>query len=382
MHKFRLGEYMTRMNEKKEIYIWEDLMGVGGIETFFMNLFRTLDMSNYTIHLIPVCKITNVFDEELISMGIDTIPLLNEFVKNPIKRFCLGLISFGKFLRNNNVQTVHFMVSHCIDFLYIGIAKRYRVTKRISHAENAHVDKLFKFVGHYILKPFVQKYPTIRLACSEKAGRWVYTKRYYTKCTIVHNAILPEKYSFNKVARNAKREELGLGDLFTVVHIGRINPQKNHEKVITVFDEIRSRVNDCVLLIVGDGKDDQKEKIVSMVIERGLQQKVRFLGNRTDIKEIMWAADCMLFPSLFEGLPLVLIEAQAASLPCVVSDTIDMDVKTSDSLIFVGLDQSDEYWAERVLSVNNDRCERIEDIRKAGYDMHYENEKVLDIWKE
>ena len=371
---------MDKLHEKKEIHIWEDIMGVGGIETFLMNLFRTIELSEYRIVIIPVCKVTDVYDDELSSLGIEVTPLLNEFVKNPIMRFTLGLISFKRYIKNNDIQNVHFMVSHCIDFLYIRTAKKCKVIGRISHSENAHVDKLFKKVGHYALKPFVQKYPTIRLACSEKAGKWVYTKGYYKKCAIIHNAILPENYTFNEIKRNKKRRELGINELFTVVHIGRINRQKNHEKVITVFKEITKKNSESILLIIGDGKEDQKAKIYSMTEELNLKEKVLFLGNRSDIKEIMWASDCMLFPSLFEGLPLVLIEAQAASLPCVAADTIDKDVKICDCLSFVGLNQSDEYWADRVLNSHNNRCEKKEEIKEAGYDMYSEKEKVIDVW--
>ena len=204
---------------------------------------------------------------------------------------------------------------------------------------------------HWCNRARIKRYATDFFACSEVAGRWLFGNEDYDagKVVIVHNAISMERYLFSEDHRAIVRSAFGWGNRFVVGHVGRFDPQKNHEGLLDIFKEILKKRPDAVLALVGS-RGGQYENILERVKSENLEDKVFFLGKRTDIGAFLSAMDVFLFPSLYEGLPFALVEAQANGLTCVISDTISREVNViPGQLKPLSLGTSPEKWAETVV---------------------------------
>ena len=190
----------------------------------------------------------------------------------------------------------------------------------------------------------------MNLACSDIAGRYMFKSRSFT---VVNNAIDAEKFSYSEEARTRYRKELGLVDKFVLGHVGRFDEQKNHEFLVDIFRSVHEKDPSAFLLMVGVGA--LKAKIAAKLKSLGLERNSMILENRSDIPELMQAMDVFVFPSVFEGLGMVVIEAQAAGLPCVVADTLPCAVEATDLLVWLSLNQSAEVWGRKVLELKGSR---------------------------
>lgn len=226
-------------------------------------------------------------------------------------------------------------------------------------------------VLHYVCRPIINSVATDRFACGVEAGKWLYGRKDFIT---IANGIDVEKFCFSPITRVRYRQKLKIGDKFIIGNIGRFAPEKNHALMMEIFREICNRRDDAVLIMVGDG--ELQNSIREKVTELNLDDKVLFLNTREDVAEIMQAMDLLCMPSLFEGLPVTLIEAQAAGLPCVVSDVITREVDVTGNLRFVNLKESVQVWGDMIEHVPNvGRVEKAEEVKKAGYD-------VRDVAKE
>lgn len=366
-------------DKKKEIYIWEDLWGVGGIETLLLNFMSTIN-NKYKFILVLVNKTTNMFDDRLKELGVEVYILLDEIIENPVKRFVKGLSAFRVLLMQREIETIHFQVSHSIDFLYIEIAKLQGVPNRISHCQNGEVNSILKRFAHSVLKPFVQEAPTIRIGVSNKAARWVYSKKYSREWIIMYNAIYLDQFIFDENERKLCRDKLDIAEEPVYLHVGRFNAQKNHAKLISVFNEIVKRQPRAILLLLGDG--EKKEEIKALVNKFGIERNVRFIGNEKNVKSYYCAADELIFPSNYEGLSLVLVEAQASSLPCVVSDTCDDANKFLECATFMPLKEADLKWAMKCISLcGRSKVYSYDDMKDSMYEIRNYAKKMGKIYE-
>lgn len=198
------------------------------------------------------------------------------------------------------------------------------------------------------------------------------------KVHIIKNAINLEKYQYNETIRKVKREELGVNDEVLIGNVGRFHFQKNHEFLIDIFQHVLEKNEASKLLLVGDG--ELKAKIIQKTERLGIRENVIFLGKRGDVNELLQAMDVFLMPSLFEGLPFALIEAQAAALPCVISKTISKEARITDKIVALDLKEMPEVWADVVLEMSQEsnRKSNIELFREKGFDISYNAKKILE----
>ena len=188
------------------------------------------------------------------------------------------------------------------------------------------------------------------------------------KFQIMNNAIDAKKFIYNEEVRKQKRAELGVEDKFVIGHVGRFNLQKNHEFLVKRFADFAKTNEDAVLVLIGNG--ELQEKIKEMAKEYGIETKVKFLGLREDIPQLLQAMDLFLFPSLFEGLPVTLVEAQAAGLPCVISDMITDEIMIIDQISKVSLSGNTSLWNQEIAKYRySKRKNTIEDIIEHGFDI-------------
>ena len=196
---------------------------------------------------------------------------------------------------------------------------------------------------------------------------------------VIHNAIDTLAYRYDAASRSAMRQQLGLSEELTIGHVGRFNPPKNHPFLLEIFAALLKREPNAVLLLVGGG--DDLPKIQAKAQALGISGRVRFLGVRSDVADLMQAMDVFVFPSLYEGLGIVLIEAQAAGLPCVVSETIPPEAYLTDLVFPECLSSSADTWADKILALRaTPRTDRRPEIAAHGFDIVSEAEKLQEFY--
>lgn len=334
----------------------------GGLETLIMNLYRKIDTSKVQFDFVVHHRKIGLYEEEIINRGgkIYHLTLLDD--KNIFKY----KKQLTKILKDGNYKIVHGHHSS-LGSIYLKVAKKAGVPVRISHSHIASFSKTLKgYVKFFITRGF-GKNATHHFACSKWAGEYMYGKN--GKFNVINNGIDTEKFKFNSDYRIEKRKSLNIENDFAVCHVGRFHDQKNHNFIIDVFKDICKLNPASKLLLIGIGP--LEDTIKTKVENYGLSDKVLFLGQITDVNKVLSAADAFLFPSLYEGLPLTLVEAQTAGLPVVCSDTITDECHITDEYYVLPLDTPTDKWAETVVETadlkipREDRC-RV--IKEKGYD--------------
>lgn len=282
-----------------------------------------------------------------------------------------------------DVIHVHSDVAYKL-FLYALMSKLGGAKKVLIHSHSTGVDgkhRHIKKVLHSIAKNFLKYVADKFLACSDKAGRWMYTDD--SNFTVVKNGIKVENFSYNKELRAGIRKELNLENNLVIGHIGRFCYQKNQLFLIDIFKQLKKQNPKSKLLFIGSyvGDSTDMDSVKAKVLELNLQDEVIFLGIRHDVPNLMQAMDCFLLPSRFEGLCIVGIEAQASGLSCFFSDTITRELEITDLCHFIGLDKAPEEWADIVLkNITIERRDMSQEISDAGYDIKTEVKKIEKIY--
>ncbi len=307
--------------------------------------------------------------------AVYTFPLLT--LKNVVKIIVL-LQKFYK-MHQGEYHIVH-VHSPNIAWMCFLNAKRYGIKYRIVHSHStSYSDEKLKSLRNRIVCIPIKRIADIYMACSKAAGAFLFGKKSLDKVIIVKNAIDCSKFQFNDEIRKRVREELKINDAITVGHVGRIDYPKNHNFIIDIFEQIIKRHRNSILMLVGDGP--LKECIMETVKRKGIADNVLFLGSRDDVYALLQAMDVFLMPSLFEGLPVVGIEAQASGLPCVMSAAVTEEVNVGLTS-YMSLSDSAEKWAESVLKRygSSNRIQGAQLVSEAGYDIAVEAKKLEDLY--
>lgn len=248
--------------------------------------------------------------------------------------------------------------------------------KIIVHSHNGSTEKVRL---HKICRPFLNWMTDQRVACSKLAAEYMFGKKQTEKneVVIVPNAIQADKYYFDSKKRDFYRKKMRLEDKFVICHVGRMTEQKNPFRLIDMFNLLCEYEPEAELLYVGTG--ELEEQVKAYARQKSCVNRIRFLGVRSDVAEIMQASDVFLLPSLYEGLPIVAIEAQASALPIVLSDSITSETDITGNLHFISLKENDHVWVGALL-----KCKKIKRmdcrymISNSGYDLSTsENDKLL-----
>ncbi len=350
------------------------IMNRGGIETQIMNIYREIDRSKFQFDFLVTREEEGIFDKEIKQLGgkIYNIPSVRK----------VGLFKFIKSVNSFFKEHNEYKIVHCHmntwSGLFLNIANKYNVPVRIAQSHSApqsskdlNIKDFIENKFKSIMKIFIKHGATHFWACGKEAGEWLYGKKIAeTKMTIVPNAKDIRKFQYNERRREEMRKQLNISSETLVLgHVGSFTEVKNQKFVVDVFYELVKKDIDCKLCFVGDGP--LKETIERKVYKLKLTNKVIFLGLRNDVNKLMSMFDIILLPSFFEGMPNVIIEAQAAALPCIISDNITSEVDMDMGLVeFVSLNQSPKYWAQNVMKKRYlDRHISTDNLIKRGYDM-------------
>lgn len=357
---------------KRGIYVKVLQVGLGnvggGLEAFVMNYYR--ELSGMDVQFDFICMYGKIAYEQEIKMlggNIYYIPNVKKNYPGYVKRF-------KKILKEGNYDVVHVNMLSAANIVPLRLAHEAGVRKVIAHSHNSSCPGLIRKVMNWRNRSRIKKYATDLFACAEVAGRWLFGDETYDRgeVVIVHNAISVDSYLFSGECRTAVRNEFGWGDRFVVGHVGRFAAQKNHDGILDIFKEVLKKKPDAVLALVGS-RGDQYDHIVERVRNEGLEDQVYFLGKRTDIGAFLSAMDVFLFPSLYEGMPFALVEAQANGLSCVIADTISEEADMVPGQIRAfSLDISPEVWAEAVVETEGRPRAREQEIRKGIESGHFE----------
>lgn len=342
----------------------------GGLETMLMNYYRHIDRTKVQFDFLEHRGYMADYDEEILALGgrIHRLPRLN-----PLSReYLTALDRF--FADHPEYRIVH---SHldCMAGIPLKAAQKHGIPTRIAHAHSSNQNKNLKYPIKLICRQSIPRYATDLFACGQEAGRWMFRGYDFT---VLNNAIDAEKFVYDESIRAEARQEFGIDPQALVMgHVGRFSPEKNLKFLIDVFYSLAQKHTDSRLLLVGSGP--LEAAIREQCNKLGIQDRVFFAGVRSDVNRILQAMDVFVLPSLYEGLGIVAVEAQAAGLPCIASDRVPEEcVRTSGLVHFLSLKENPDRWAQEVLQqIRIKRTDRSSEIRRNEYDIR-ENAKWLE----
>lgn len=343
-------------------------MGRGGLETMLMNYYRHIDRTQIQFDFLVHREFEADYDAEILALGgkIYRLPKLNPFRHVYLKQ----LDSF--FAAHTEYKIVH---SHldCMAGIPLKYAKKHGVPVRIAHAHNSNQARNIKYILKLWFKRKIEKNANILCACGQEAGQWMFGKKEFT---ILNNAIDAKAYLFNTKIRLSIREEFGISkDAIVVGHVGSFRVQKNHRYLIEIFSKLKEVQPNAVLFLAGDGT--LMNEIRMMVKDLDIEDSVIFAGSRKDVADLLQAMDVFCFPSLYEGLPVSIIEAQAAGLPCLISDKVPIACKITELVEQLPLETDKSKWVQSIIvNAKQQRRDTYSEIVEAGFDIK-ENAKAL-----
>lgn len=324
--------------------ILQVVMDIGrgsGVANVILNWHRNIDRTKIQFDYL-VCfpqSPTETFEQEIRSLGGHIFYISYKGLFHPWA-FLKSIVGFFK---NHTYKLIHSHVT-ALGAFYYPIAKFYGTQIIIQHAHlTTWSDKKLSALRNYLCLHAVWPLIDYKVACSDAAGKSYFRKNYL----VINNGIDLEKFRFNPKIREQIRAKLNLQDKFVVGHIGRFVPQKNHFFLIDIFEQIHKMRPNSALLLIGTGP--ALTAVQEYVHKKGLQQAVLFLGTRQDVNELLQAMDIFLLPSLFEGLPVAGVEAQAAGLPCAFADTITKEILLSSGTQFLSLRATPTQWAQDIV---------------------------------
>lgn len=354
----------------KKVLIFGMTDNPGGVESFIMNYYRKLNREKIQFDFLCNNK-TVAYEDEIASLGGEIFKICARS-ENP----SLYKKQMTAFFKENASEYCAIWVNVCslANIDYLKFAKKFGIKTRIIHSHNTqNMDSFLRGLLHKFNRLFIGKYATHFFACTTLAADWFYSKKLQKSLNfkLIFNAIDCEKFAFNSSVREECRKELGITEKCVFGNVGRFHSQKNQGFLLDIFKEISEKRQDAVLILCGGGSDE--EALYQKTKDLNLEDKVLFVGVRSDVERLFQAMDVFILPSLYEGLGIVLIEAQAAGLPTLASDkVIPEDARVTNLLKFIPLDSGAENWANEAIEAlkKSERPQTLCEISEKGYDIN------------
>lgn len=344
-------------------------VGRGGIGTFLMNVYKNIDRSQVQFDFLITME-NPEYGSEIEQCGgkIYTMPSRRE----------AGFAGYRKLLDNffaehaAEYDAVHCHISSLSSIEPLKYARKYNIPIRISHGHNTNQRGFMHHVLHHIHKCSIGKSANKFVGCSVPALDWLYSgTAVRKKAMVIPNGMDLKKFRYSPEIRRQYREKLGIADNCLVLgHVGRFNPVKNHKFLVDVFFKYFDKYGDSKLLLLGDGS--LKNEIEIYVDKLGIADKVIFAGSTPEVPHLLQAMDVFVFPSFYEGMPLTMIEAQAAGLPILCSEAIPEEAKITGNIWSLPLDKGVEHWAGKIHDITDtfNREDVYESISNSPYDIN------------
>lgn len=356
---------------------------LGGIESYLINYYRNIDKNKINFDFINIYPNPLCFQNE-IENGKSKIYKITSYYRNPFK----FIAELKKIIIENDYQIIHCNMNSAVMIFPLIAAKIAKAKIIIAHAHNSSSDKgMLKKILHFVNKRFIPLFANVFFACSNKAGKWFFNKKILNSNNyfIINNAIEVEKFKFNNEVRKKLRKKLNIpAGAFVVGHVGRFVPQKNHIFLIDIFKKIYTENNNSYLILIGDGY--LEEKIKNKIKEFDLLDNVLFFKKRNDINNFYQVMDAFILPSLYEGLPLVGIEAQVSGLNCFFSDRVTDEINITNSVNFISLNDSSSLWSSKIIcslkiKESKDRNDNYFKMAKSNYNIKNAARNLIEIYE-
>ncbi|WIV20010.1 glycosyltransferase family 1 protein [Paenibacillus polygoni] len=342
-------------------------LSMGGAENVAMNLYRYIDREKFEYHYLVYGEKIGIFEKEVLALGGKVI-----HIDEPSN----GYIKFSKEIEKVLIEHGPYDIIHSHTLFNSGfalkMAKKVGVKKRIAHShstKNKVRNSIYIKFYQVIMRKLILKYATDYISCSQEAGVFLFGEKVFlNRGKIMKNGIKLDKYKFNPITRQKVREEFNINHKFVVGHVGRLVQVKNQLFLIDIFKQLVTLREDACLILVGEGND--RGLLEDKINEYKLTSSVILTGNRDDADELMQAMDVFVFPSLFEGLGLALIEAQAAGLHCIASNKVPREAFITDLVKQISLDEPIEHWANIINEIQEvDRNQYYPKLEKGDYNI-------------
>lgn len=365
---------MTAEKKKSAVRVLHVIAGLGsgGAERIVMEWYRRIDRERFQFDFL-IRSDENIYLDEITRLG-GNVFCAPEFPQNIRANYMYT----RRLLEKKDYKIIHVHGNALIYIYPLIVAEKMKDTCRIMHSHNTRTASPLYYPIHWFNRKRIGKLSDVKLACSKDAGEWMFGTG--SNCTIIQNGIEIENFRFQKDVRAVYRKRLGVENQFVVGNVARFLPSKNHLFLLQIFCELLLLNADSILLLAGEGRE--KEKIEKKAKQLGIFSKVRFLGVRNDVSELMQAMDIFVLPSRFEGLGIVLIEAQFAGLHCIASDTIPRESAVSDRIDYVSLKESPQTWARKILAHHNsDRNLKYLSGMNYEYDINSAVKKLEQVYQ-
>lgn len=344
---------------------------LNGITSVIMNYYRKMDKRNMKIDFVVINEISEEYRNELQINGAKIFYLPRK--NNPI-RYILGLKDI---LKSNKYDVIHIHGNSSLMAIETAIAKYSKIPVRIVHSHNTTCN--YK-VLHKFLQPILKRTANYRFACGEEAGKWLFKDNDYE---LIKNGIDLNSFTYNEEKRSEFRNKINARERKVIGHIGNFIYQKNHEFLIDFFYELIKKDKNYLLLLISDG--ELLEKMREKVDRLDISENVLFLGKTTEVSNYLQAMDIFVLPSNFEGLPVVLIEAQALGLPCIISNKVSTEAKLTSLVDFLPINDT-LVWVNKILNVDIsnriDMCNNSHKvIDESGYNVTKNAYKMRNLYE-
>lgn len=358
----------------KLLVVNSNLMGKDGMTMVINNLFARMDKDGICADVAAINPPPEALCEQFRNHGGKIFVIQNRLTK-PLQY----IRRLRRIIKENKYDLVHIHGSSAIMALELLAAWRGGCKVRLAHSHNTTCK--FKLL-HFALKPVFQMLCTHRLACGEEAGKWLYGNKDFL---VIRNGIDTQKFAFSQLKRESIRRNLQIPHGRKIIgHVGVFNLAKNQRFLVDILKCLTDQQKDYGLILIGEGRC--RQSVEAQVQQLGLTDRVIFIGNTDCVPDYLDACDLLSMPSLYEGIPLTLVEAQANGLQCVVSDAITKETDMTGNLHFLELASSEDYWAQVIdeLDICVDRMVASETaicgIKERGYDIHTEAARLKEYY--
>lgn len=348
----------------------------GGLQKYSIDLYSNIDRQKYQFDFITLNDDKQFYDNKVYELGGNRIPLKKSGKK-------LSIFDIIKLLKKYDIAYFNLSKPSSIMKLPL-LCKLLGTSNIIIHSHNSYydsknlADKILIILGRHYSK-YIAKY---MFACSEDAATWMFGNKVVkrNRYLYIKNGIDSKKYEYNKIIRDTVRNKLFINrDALVIGHIGRFEEQKNHKFLLDIFSELKKLEKNSYLILVGNGSRFADMK--SYAKEIGIDKSIYFLGERNDVSDLLQAMDIFVLPSLFEGLPIAGVEAQASGLICFFSSSISRKTDITGNVRFLNLADGPEIWAKKIYEDRNyKRTSTRDKIIDKGFDISETSKKVSDIF--
>lgn len=354
------------------------IMNRAGEETFLMNVFRTIDREKVLFDFLCSLNRKGDYDEEIVSLGGKVIHFSDEKKLSPtlfdrMLKLYMFLKKSGKEYKVFHIHTQHSMDGWC-DAI---VAKICGIEKIVVHSHTTNT--LYHPVIHRMFRPLLRRLKIKKYACSMQAGQWLFGRK--GNFEVLTNGIITKSFIYSDEVRKRIRRKYDWSGKKIIGHVGSFTYAKNHMFLLEIFRELHKLDNATMLVLVGAGENE--EQIRQYIFENDLMENVAFMGIRSDTNELYQGMDMFMFPSKYEGLGIVIVEAQSAALPCLISDVIPNDVDITDYVHRASLELSAMEWAKIAKNLLDADCSRGDISAKicaAGYDIGTTTRKLQQYY--